>query len=204
MSKTKLLFSTPIYQAKLSEVGKVDMLEIEKSCWSIAEDDEAGQKWCEENNYPGYTSYASLSDLTWRSPIFEDLKKLLDLHVEQFARELDFNLEGRVLKIEDIWINILAEGGNHSAHLHPNSVISGTIYISMPPKTSAIKFEDPRLPMMMAAPSRLVNAKEYLKPFIYVNPLVGEILLWESWLRHEVPTNMSSEERISISFNYSW
>ena len=204
MSKTKLLFSTPIYQARLSEVGKIDMLEIEKSCWSIAQDDEAGQKWCEENNYPGYTSYASLSDLIWRSPVFEDLKKLLDLHVEQFSSELDFDLEGRDLKLEDVWINIIAEGGNHSAHLHPNSIISGTIYISMPPETSAIKFEDPRHPMMMAAPSRLVNAKEYLKPFIYINPLAGEILLWESWLRHEVPTNMSSEERISISFNYSW
>ena len=204
MTKIKLLFSTPLYQAKLSEVGKIDMLEIERSCWSIAQDDEAGQKWCEENNYPGYTSYASLVDLAWRSPIFEDLKKLLDLHIEQFVAELDFNLEGRDLKLEDLWINILAEGGNHSAHLHPNSVISGTIYISMPPKTSAIKFEDPRHPMMMAAPSRLVNAKEYLRPFIYINPLVGEILLWESWLRHEVLTNTSSEERISISFNYSW
>ena len=204
MSKTKLLFSTPIYQAQLSEVGKIDMLEIEKSCWSIAQDDKAGQKWCEENNYPGYTSYASLSDLTWRSPTFENLKKLLDMHVEQFSGELDFNLEGRDLKLEDIWINILAEGGNHSAHIHPNSVISGTIYISMPPETSAIKFEDPRHPMMMAAPSRLINAKEYLKPFIYIKPFIGEILLWESWLRHEVPMNMSSEDRISISFNYSW
>ena len=204
MAKTKLLFSTPLYHASLADSGNFDMGELEKSCWSIAQDDEAGQKWCDENNYPGYTSYASLSDLTWRSPFFEELKKLLDLHVKIFGEELDFDLEGRNLKLEDLWINILSEGGNHSAHLHPNSVISGTIYISMPPKTSAIKFEDPRLPMMMATPSRLVNAKEYLKPFIYINPLVGEILLWESWLRHEVPTNMSSEERISISFNYSW
>ena len=180
------------------------MLELEKSCWSIAQDDEAGQKWSEENNYPGYTSYASLNDLTWRSPIFEELKNLLDLHINRFSSELDFDLEGRDLKLEDIWINILAEDGNHSAHIHPNSVISGTIYISMPPKTSAIKFEDPRHPMMMAAPARLSSAKEYLKPFIYINPSVGEILLWESWLRHEVPTNTSSQERISISFNYSW
>ena len=204
MSKTKLLFSTPLYQAKLSEVGKIDMLELEKSCWAIAQDDEAGQKWSEENNYPGYTSYASLNDLTWRSPIFEELKNLLDLHINRFSSELDFDLEGRGLKLEDVWINILAEDGNHSAHIHPNSVISGTIYISMPPKTSAIKFEDPRHPMMMAAPARLSSAKEYLKPFIYINPSVGEILLWESWLRHEVPTNTSSQERISISFNYSW
>ncbi len=204
MAKTKLLFSTPLYHASLADSGNFDMGELEKSCWSIAQDDEAGQKWCDENNYPGYTSYASLSDLTWRSPFFEELKNLLDLHVKIFVEELDFDLEGRNLKLEDLWINILSEGGNHSAHLHPNSVISGTIYISMPPKTSAIKFEDPRLPMMMAAPSRLVNAKEYLKPFIYVNPSVGDVLLWESWLRHEVPANNSSEERISISFNYSW
>jgi len=204
MSKTKLLFSTPLYRAKLSDVGEIDMLELENSCWSIAQDDEAGQIWSEENNYPGYTSYASLSDLTWRSPIFENLKHILDLHVNKFSRELDFDLEGRDLNLEDVWINILAEGGNHSAHLHPNSVISGTIYVSMPKNTSAIKFEDPRHPMMMAAPSRLGSAKEYLKPFVYIKPLVGEILLWESWLRHEVPTNISPKERISISFNYSW
>ena len=204
MAKTKLLFSTPLYHASLAESGNFDMGELEKSCWSIAQDDEAGQKWCDENNYPGYTSYASLSDLTWRSPFFEELKNLLDLHVKIFVEELDFDLEGRNLKLEDLWINILPEGGNHSAHIHPNSVISGTTYISMPSGSSAIKFEDPRHSMMMAAPSRIKDAKEYLKPFIYVNPSVGDVLLWESWLRHEVPANNSSEERISISFNYSW
>ena len=204
MAKTKLLFSTPLYHASLADSGNFDMGELEKSCWSIAQDDEAGQKWCDENNYPGYTSYASLSDLTWRSPFFEELKNLLDLHVKIFVEELDFDLEGRNLKLEDLWINILSEGGNHSAHIHPNSVISGTTYISMPSGSSAIKFEDPRHSMMMAAPSRIKGAKEYLKPFIYVNPSVGDVLLWESWLRHEVPANNSSEERISISFNYSW
>ena len=204
MAKTKLLFSTPLYHASLADSGNFDMAELEKSCWSIAQDDEAGQKWCDENNYPGYTSYASLSDLTWRSPFFEELKNLLDLHVKIFVEELDFDLEGRNLKLEDLWINILPEGGNHSAHIHPNSVISGTTYISMPSGSSAIKFEDPRHSMMMAAPSRIKDAKEYLKPFIYVNPSVGDVLLWESWLRHEVPANNSSEERISISFNYSW
>ena len=204
MTKTKLLFSTPLYHASLADSGNFDMGELEKSCWSIAQDDEAGQKWCDENNYLGYTSYASLSDLTWRSPFFEELKHLLDLHVKTFVEELDFDLEGRNLKLEDLWINILPEGGNHSAHIHPNSVISGTTYISMPSGSSAIKFEDPRHSMMMAAPSRIKDAKEYLKPFIYVNPSVGDVLLWESWLRHEVPANNSSEERISISFNYSW
>ena len=73
----------------------------------------------------------------------------------------------------------------------------------MPSGVSSIKFEDPRLAMMMAAPKRKFRARSELLNFIYRSPKVGDVLLWESWLRHEVPINMSDEERISISFNYS-
>ena len=76
MSQIESLFATRLYRAALSELGKpVDADELEASCWAIAEDDEAGQNWCEENGYPGYTSYASLDDLPWRFPVFKTLKK---------------------------------------------------------------------------------------------------------------------------------
>ena len=205
MSDIRSLFVTRLYQAALSEKGpKVDPAELEASCYSIAEDDEAGQEWCEENDYPGYTSYASLTDLPWRFPIFEDVKQALDLHVAAFAEELGFDLGEGSLQLEDLWINILPEGGTHSSHIHPHSVISGTTYVAMPEGTSALKLEDPRLQMMMAAPTRKKSAPEALQPFIYVKPKVGDILLWESWLRHEVPVNMTEEDRISVSFNYKW
>jgi uncharacterized protein (TIGR02466 family) len=58
--------------------------------------------------------------------------------------------------------------------------------------------------MMMAAPTRLVDAPETLQPFVYVQPEPGTILMWESWLRHEVTPNQAEEQRISISFNYAW
>ena len=83
-------------------------------------------------------------------------------------------------------------------------MISGTTYVAMPKGTSAIKFEDPRLPMMMAAPTHTKEAREELRSFVYAKPQVGDVLLWESWLRHEVPMNMADEDRISVSFNYSW
>ena len=106
--------------------------------------------------------------------------------------------------LEDLWINILPEGGTHSSHIHPHSIVSGTTYVAMPDGASALKLEDPRLPMMMAAPTRIKGAREELRPFIYVAPDVGDVLLWESWLRHEVPMNRSEEDRISVSFNYRW
>ncbi|OOY12058.1 hypothetical protein BMG00_13415 [Thioclava marina] len=205
MSQIESLFATRLYRAKLSELGpKVDTDELEASCYAIAEDDEAGQEWCEENGYPGYTSYASLTDLPWRFPIFDDIVKSLDKHVAAFAEDLQFELGGGKLVLEDLWINILPEGGTHGSHIHPHSVISGTTYVAMPDGASALKLEDPRLAMMMAAPTRVKTARRELQPFIYVAPEPGEVLLWESWLRHEVPMNMSEYDRISVSFNYKW
>ena len=204
MSDIKSLFMTPLYRAALSDHGKVNAAELKQSCFVVAQDDEAGQDWCEDNGFPGYTSYASLSDLPWRFPIFTDVVKALDAHVAAFARDLHFDLGDKALKLEDIWINILPEGGIHTGHIHPHSVISGTTYVSMPSDTSAIKFEDPRLPMMMASPGRDKDAPEGLRQFVYVKPKVGDVLLWESWLRHEVPMNNAEDERVSVSFNYSF
>ncbi|MEH6645753.1 TIGR02466 family protein [Sulfitobacter sp.] len=202
MTNIKSLFVTRLYHAALG--GSVDANELEVSCYSIAEDDEAGQEWCEENGFPGYTSYASLTDLGWRFPIFADVIKAIEAHVAAFAKDLELDLDGRELKLEDIWINILPEGGIHTGHIHPHSVISGTTYVAMPEGASAIKFEDPRLPMMMAAPGRQKDAREELRTFHYVAPALGDLLLWESFIRHEVPMNMSEEDRISVSFNYAW
>ena len=204
MSDIKSLFMTPLYRAALSDHGVIDPSELEQSCYVIAEDDAAGQDWCENNGFPGYTSYASLTDLPWRFPIFAEVVKALDAHVAEFAKHLHFDLGDKKLKLEDIWINILPEGGIHTGHIHPHSVISGTTYVSMPEDTSAIKFEDPRLPMMMAAPGREKDAPEGLRQFVYVQPNVGDVLLWESWLRHEVPMNNAEDARVSVSFNYSW
>jgi len=205
MSDIKSLFATRLYTAALSDFSTlIDGSELENSCLAIAEDDEAGQNWCEENNFPGYTSYASLTDLDWRFPIFKDLITALDKHVKAFVQDLDFDLGDKKIKLDSLWINILPFGGVHTAHIHPHSVISGTTYVAMPAGTSAIKFEDPRLATMMAAPSRAKDAREELRSFIYAEPNIGDVLLWESWLRHEVPMNMADEDRISISFNYSW
>lgn len=199
------LFVTRIYRADLgAEFSPSLHGDLEASCLGIAADDRAGQRWCDKNDYPGYTSYASLNDLPLRSPPFASLKKVLDRHVAGFAKTLEFDLKGRKLVMDSFWINVLSPGGTHSGHIHPHSVISGTYYVTIPEGASAIKFEDPRLAMMMAAPPRKAKAAPENRQFIYAQPTPGTVLLWESWLRHEVPMNMADEERISVSFNYSW
>lgn len=192
------LFPTRIYRDMLA--GAEDLnAEIEAAAWSFAEDDEAGRAWCERNRYPGYTSYGTPGDLTERAPAFRMLAKALDRHVAAFADASGFDLGGRKLKRDSLWINLLYPGGFHSGHIHPHSVVSGTYYAVVPDGASALRIEDPRHPLMMAAPTRRPEADQ---PFVYLAPSAGMVLLWESWLRHEVVVNEADAPRISVSFNY--
>ncbi|MCF8480820.1 MAG: hypothetical protein K9H25_10345 [Rhodospirillum sp.] len=199
----ELAFPSRIYQADLGTETEL-IEELGDCCLALADDDEAGQRWCEENGYPGYTSYASLDDLPWRFPPFETLQAHIHQHAAQFAEALHWDLGDKELVLCSLWVNVLDPGGFHGSHIHPNSVISGTFYVDLPDGASAIKFEDPRLARMMAAPPRKPNAPRDLQTFLKFNPTPGTMFMWESWLRHEVTLNQAEEERITCSFNLSW
>lgn len=194
------LFHTPLYEADLGDDALLERLA--DMAHMLAEEDGAGRAWSKAKRYKGYTSYASLNDLPNRDPDAGDLKRLLDRHVARFAESCAFDLPKK-LKLDSLWVNILKPGGAHSGHIHPHSAVSGTIYLEVPPGSGGIRFEDPRLPLMMAAPVRREDAPEPLRPFVTIAPRPGMMLLWESWLRHEVEPNGAKSERISISFNYS-
>jgi uncharacterized protein (TIGR02466 family) len=170
----------------------------------LADEDAAGRAWCAAHAYGGYTSYASLDDLPRRASIFDLLKRKLDRHAAAYAKALEFDLGRGRLRLDSLWASLLEPGAAHSGHIHPHSVISGTVYVAMPPGAGGLRLEDPRLPLMMAAPPRRADAAETQKSFIYLAPEAGTILMWESWLRHEALPNGAEEERISLSFNYGW
>lgn len=194
------LFVTRFFEDALDDAGLIE--ELGESCRALARDDAAGRRWCKEQGYPGYTSYASLNDLPVRDPAFASLRRILDRQVAAFAKASFMDLSKK-LTLDSMWVNVLKPGGGHSGHVHPHSVVSGTVYVVLPDGAGGLKLEDPRLPMMMAAPTRVDSAPEDARTFVYVRPEVGTVLLWESWLRHEVPANAAKSERVSISFNYS-
>lgn len=197
---TRLLFPTHLFQSRHGDEAFLE--DAEAACWMIEEGDRAGHAWCEEKGYPGYTSYASLDDLPDRAPAFAALAEALTRLATGFAKDLHWELPRKGLSLDALWINILGDGGAHSGHIHPGSVISGTYYIAMPPGSGDIRFEDPRLAMMMGAPPLKDEVPDALKRFIYVTPQAGDVLMWESWLRHEVMASRTDEARISISFNF--
>jgi uncharacterized protein (TIGR02466 family) len=187
------LFVTNLYEAEIAD-GSL-LADLAKSIRGLSVDDEAGRRWSKDHGYAGYTSYASLNDLPKRDPTFHELAKVLTVHAAHFARECAWDLP-RKPKLDSLWVNLLRSGGHHSGHIHPQSIISGTLYVEVPKRSGAIRFEDPRLPLMMAAPPRADS-------FVTVQPEPGLLLLWESWLRHEVLPGAGRGERLSISLNFA-
>jgi uncharacterized protein (TIGR02466 family) len=166
--------------------------------------DELGEQWSKKNYIGGYTSYSSITDLPYRSTRFGKLKSWIDSQVGIFARALELELEGGELRMDSCWLNIMGKGAQHASHLHPLSVVSGTFYLRVPPGSGDFKIEDPRLAAFMASPARKVDARIENRRFVSIEPSAGMLLLFESWMKHEVTPNRSNHERMSVSFNYSW
>ena len=201
MATTQDLFVTRIYRQDDAGNAKLNY-DLETAALSLGKTDRTGQRWSEKHGYPGYTSYSSLNGLPGRLPEFARLVKMIDRHALAFARQLHWDLRGTRPICDSLWVNVMPEGGSHTSHLHTNAVISGTYYVAVPEAAGPIVYEDPRLAMMMAAPPRKTSAPREFKSQVSFAPQVGTLMLWESWLRHEVPLNRAEGNRISVSFNY--
>jgi uncharacterized protein (TIGR02466 family) len=199
------LFPTRVYHARLRDRG-ADALRAQllHECRRLRLDDPAGRRWSTANYPGGYTSYGSANRMHTVSPTFAELERRLAPHVAHFVKALEFDLTHRSLAMTDCWVNIMPPGVVHGWHLHPLSTLSGTFYVQTPQGSAGLKLEDPRLDRMMAAPPRRRDAGRANRPWVLLPVEAGQLVLFESWLRHEVAPNGARAQRISVSFNYSW
>jgi uncharacterized protein (TIGR02466 family) len=197
------LFPTLVYTAPLQRTGANALnTRLLRECRQYRADDAAGRAWSKDRYPGGYTSYGSLNRMHRLSPTFALLEQRLASHVRAFTASLEYDLDDRKLTMTDCWINMMAPGVAHGLHLHPLATISGTYYVRTPTMSPGLKLEDPRLDRFMAAPPRRIGAQQQAWVSLPVSP--GTVLMFESWLRHEVPPNRAAGERVSISFNYNW
>jgi uncharacterized protein (TIGR02466 family) len=96
------------------------------------------------------------------------------------------------------WANVHDRGGFNRSHVHRRALMSGTVYLSVPPGSGPLVFRDPRPGVQLTgAEGAFPNA---LAPIAY-DPAVGQLLLFPSWLEHGVEEHQSDVPRISIAIN---
>lgn len=199
------LFATLVYSASLTGAAGRRLNErLLRECRQLSVDDGAGRRWSADRYPGGYTSYGSAHRMHRMSPTFAALERAVDRHVARFVGALDLDVAERRLAMTDCWVNIMRRGAAHGLHLHPLATISGTYYVKTPRGSSRIRFEDPRLASFMASPARTPDCRPENRQHVTYEVGAGQVLLWESWLRHEVRPSTIDSERVSVSFNYNW
>ncbi len=134
-------------------------------------------------------------------PALRELALSVGPHVIAFGRQLF----GESLRwaIKEMWVNVLQTGGYQSAHTHANSFISGIVYLTdadASSRTAFIRalgghdfiFRNTNAQSLTGS----FNADRWIAP----EPSPGDLLLFPSYLLHEVPANRGGE-RITLSFN---
>ena len=151
-------------------------------------------------------SWHSALDMNKR-PEFDELTQRIQLTATEIFRDAGYD-PATTPRIDNMWANINPPGGYNRSHIHPNSLWSGVYYVQSTDESGQIVFIDPRTEHLMTNarydPSTQRDRAHWTE--VFFKPLVGRLILFPSWLYHEVEANKAEGEgpeadRISVSFN---
>jgi uncharacterized protein (TIGR02466 family) len=102
------------------------------------------------------------------------------------------------------WLQYNQPGSYFVRHDHYGALISGVLYLEVPENSGDILFHNP-LEARRVSNTFFERIKkedtQYNFSHVKYSPVVGEMLIFESWLQHTVQQNKSNGNRISVSFN---
>jgi uncharacterized protein (TIGR02466 family) len=191
------LFPTPLY---------VDtQLDLAKELLPVAEDYITRYS----SKYLGQEKYVSTYNIDSASIYQQDDLRLVKLneYIDKVSRKYfeDNSIDSTNWTLKPYYLfNKITSGGAHPIHSHPGSILSGCFYLKVPKDTTPIVFNDPRdYWKFIQYPPIFGKSRDNYKllPEYVINPIEGTFLMWPSWLEHQVPTSVSSEERICVAFN---
>lgn len=178
------MFATPLYRASLQR----EFTQSEVDCFRKELAD----------SIPSISNLSSRNKQVLNSSELAHIKTSLQEHLDEYFKTV-FNTANDVrLLVTQSWLTLSRKGESHHAHTHPNSVVSGVLYINLAPN-DGISFhrnEDNVWHELVAAQENYFNAKRY-----FVNTKVGDIVLFPSHVLHGVREVQDNIERVSLSFN---
>lgn len=144
---------------------------------------------------PSGSNWQTPQDLHVR-PAFADFARLVEIASRSVAQYL--GMDQYPMMVTGCWANVNPPGSYHPTHNHPNNYLSGVYYVAVPETGTHLVFQDPR-PVLIAPATRTLN--RITSNASVAQPKPGRMVIFPSWLRHHVPSNEGTTDRISIAFN---
>jgi uncharacterized protein (TIGR02466 family) len=176
------IFSSFVFSTELS----IDLESIKKECLVI-EDTEEG---ISNSNKGGYHSKI-LNFNDQRHPTLKELNSISLEFSNYVCKEI--NISERVCKAAS-WININRNSNYNVMHSHNENLLTGVFYVKIPPTANS------NLILYRSDGAEYFN-RAFSGDFV-ITPIEGRLYIFSPWLKHSVTVNDSTEERISIAFNF--
>lgn len=137
------------------------------------------------------------------NPIMSEVKQFaqdcLDLWIDKIVIPAYKN--SVKLRITQSWLNYTEKSGHHHLHYHPNSIVSGVIYLQATEFKDQIQFQDTSIKPWHIA---VEKANPFNSNIYHVSVKTGDCVLFPSTTYHGVPEVESDETRMSLAFNSFW
>jgi uncharacterized protein (TIGR02466 family) len=91
------------------------------------------------------------------------------------------------------WVNVNDPGSRNVLHSHYSTY--SCVYYVQSENTGSLRFCNPSQTL-----SNNVSNSPYTRDF-FINPAAGDLILWPSWVPHEVEPNLSNTQRINIAMD---
>ena len=185
------VFATPVMKFNMNREFTKDELQLLLSDIPTWKDDKIGMVNHRSNDLYLFDNFAEK---------LKDIKSFCALQLKIYLEEIEgIDTDIITLRITQSWLNKTKPQESHHPHFHPNSYLSGILYISCLPNDHINLFqwnhyEAIKFPIKNKTPYNLTE--------VQVNVTEGDLILFPSWLGHATDLNETeNKERISFSFN---
>lgn len=187
-----LFFSTPIWSTKIDNYKDVNE-EMYNYILNLKEQNPEGVK---KSNFNGWHS----KDFDLNDEVPKKFINAVSSNINTTFNDMDWDIEKQIIKIKSIWAIINEKGASNERHHHGNSALSAAYYVRAPKDCGDIVFYDPRPAPVFSHP--IAKKPNILNATVNsITPDEGLLVLFPSYLDHSVKPNLSSNQRIVISFN---
>lgn len=189
--KPEIKFGSPIWVRQVNNFATMNdaivakLTEIEAAAPAIT-----------RSNVGGWHSETILH----RLEAFKGIRHIIEQVAVGCAHNLGLDFEKADLVFQSMWANRNGPGDYNTQHVHPNSFLSGSYYLKVPPESGNIEFVDPVRERVMFGYPMKPDFTQQPRRIVY-RCREGLLVMFPSWLSHGVQPNRSQDMRLSLAFN---
>jgi len=143
-------------------------------------------------------NYASPNKNVLAHNELKDLQTIIQQHLDSYFKAVYNTSNNVALQITQSWLTLSRKGESHHSHTHPNSVVSGVLYVNVAGNDGINFYRNEENLWFELEPSETNYYNSYK---IHVATKVGDLVLFPSSVKHGVNKVTEDIKRVSLSFN---